>query len=401
MSRAFDLVLFGATGFTGGLTADHLARHVPPGTRWAIAGRDRDRLSAVRAALPAGGPRPELLTADATDPASLRAAAGATRVLASTVGPYLRYGDALVGACAAAGTDYLDLTGEPEFVDRCYLRHHATARATGARLVHCCGFDSVPFDLGVRFTVERLPAGVPLRVAGFVRVSAAFSAGTYQSAVEAFSRVRTAAAVARERRAAERAEAPSAGRRVRGLPGRPHYDRRVGSWALPAPTIDPQVVLRSARALDRYGPDFGYAHYLAPRRLSSAVALTGGAAGLLALAQLPPARKWLLGRVTPGEGPSAERRARSWFRVLFHGEGGGRSVITEVSGGDPGYDETARILAESALCLAFDDLPPAAGQLTPATAMGGALTDRLAAAGLRFRVRRDGDGPAAGARDGA
>lgn len=415
VTERYDIVLFGATGFTGGLTAEYLAGRVPAGTRWALAGRDHGRLAAVRDRLAADAPHrtsadpPELLLADADDPESLRRAAESTRVMVTTVGPFARYGDGLIAACAAAGTDYLDLTGEPEFVDRSYLRHHATARRTGARLIHCCGFDSIPFDLGVHFTVRQLPEGVPLRVESFLRASAAISAGTYHSMVNAVSRLREGAALSRERIAAERAEraasirragdpgtagqlsAAADGRRVRSLRVMPRYDRRVGSWALPAPTIDQQIVLRSARALPDYGPDFSFAHHLAPRRLPSALAIAGGAAGLFAVTQLPPARDWLLGRMASGEGPSPERRERSWFKVLFHGEGGGRGVVTEVSGGDPGYGETAKMLGEAALCAAFDELPPAAGQLTTATAMGDALTARLRAAGITFRVlRREG-----------
>ncbi|MFD3683509.1 saccharopine dehydrogenase family protein [Nocardiopsis sp. NPDC058631] len=390
--RRYDLVLFGATGFTGGLTAEYLARHVPAGTRWALAGRDPDRLAAVRSRLSGSDPAsagPDLLTADADDPESLRAVAEASRVVATTVGPYLRHGDGLVAACARAGTDYVDLCGEPEFVDRTYLRWHGVALASGARIVHSCGFDSVPHDLGVHFTVGRLPAGVPLRVEGFVSASATVSGGTFHSAVTAFSRLGQGAMTARRRRALERREGHGAGggdgaRRVRGLPAVPRREGRLGVWALPLPTIDPQVVLRSARALQRYGPDFSYGHYAAVGRLPNAVGIAGGALALVALSQVRPAREWLLGRKGPGDGPSRERRERSWFRVVFLGEGGGERVVTEVSGGDPGYGETARMLAESALCLAFDDLPPAAGQLTTAAAMGDALTERLA--GLGFRV---------------
>ena len=384
--RTYDIVLFGATGFTGALTAEYLARHAPAGTRWALAGRSPAKLAAVRERLAAIDPALgglDLLTADAGDPAALRAVAEAARVVVTTVGPYIHHGDALAGACAAAGTDYLDLSGEPEFVDATYLRHHATAAASGARLVHCCGFDSIPYDLGVRFTVQQLPEGVPLKVEGFVTASGTFSGGTFHSAVTAFSRLRSGARTARAR---GRAESRPAGRTVRGLPGRPRYERRVGAWALPAPTIDPQIVLRSARALERYGPDFSYGHYLALKRLPVAVGLVGGVGALVALAQLPVTRDWLLGRRRPGEGPSAEKRAKSWFRVVFLGEGGGRRVVTEVSGGDPGYGETAKMLAESALCLAFDDLPATAGQVTTAVAMGEALTGRLIAAGIGFRV---------------
>ncbi|MFF1874117.1 saccharopine dehydrogenase NADP-binding domain-containing protein [Streptomyces sp. CB03911] len=384
--RSYDIVLFGATGFTGELTAEYLARHAPAGTRWALAGRSPAKLAAVRERLAAVDPALaglDLLTADAADPAALRTVAEAARVVISTVGPYLRHGDPLVGACAAAGTDYLDLSGEPEFVDRSYLRHHATAVASGARLVHCCGFDSVPYDLGVRFTVEQLPQGVPVTVQGFVSASATFSGGTFHSVLTVLSRLRPGARAAKER---HRAEPGPAGRRVRGVAGPPRRERRIGAWALPAPTIDPQIVLRSARALERYGPDFGYGHHLAVRRLPAAAGLVAGAGALVVLAQIPPVREWLLGRRRPGEGPSAEKRAKSWFRVVFLGEGGGRRVVTEVSGGDPGYGETAKMLAEAALCLAFDRLPDTAGQVTTAVAMGEALTGRLVAAGIGFKV---------------
>lgn len=390
--RRYDVVLFGATGFTGELTAVYLARHAPAGTRWALAGRNRDKLAAVRSRLAAIDPELaglDLLTAEAEDPKSLRTVAEASGVVATTVGPYLSHGDGLVAACARAGTDYVDLCGEPEFVDRTYLRQHAAAVGSGARLVHCCGFDSIPHDLGVHFTVRQLPQGVPIRVEGFVSASAALSGGTLHSALTVCSRLGSGARTARLRRAGERdgRKGGSAERRVRGLPAVPRREGRLGVWALPLPTIDPQVVLRSARALERYGPDFSYGHYTPVERLPVAVGIACGALALVALSQVPPARDWLLGRRAPGEGPSPERRARSWFRVVFLGQGGGERVITEVSGGDPGYGETAKMLAESALCLAFDDLPPVAGQLTTATAMGDALTERLIAAGLGFRVR--------------
>jgi short subunit dehydrogenase-like uncharacterized protein len=152
------------------------------------------------------------------------------------------------------------------------------------------------------------------------------------------------------------------------------------------PSIDPQHVLRSARALDRYGPEFTYSHYLVVKRLSSAAALAGGIGAAIALAQLPPTRKLLLRYRAAGEGPSEERRERAWFKDTFVGEGGGKRVITEVSGGDPGYTETAKMLAECALCLTNDELPRRAGQLTTAVAMGQALIDRLVRAGIVFRV---------------
>jgi len=299
------------------------------------------------------------------------------------VGPYVAYGEELVAACADTGADYLDLTGEPEFVDLMYVRHDARARETGARLVHACGFDSVPHDLGAYFTVRQLPEGVPLTVDGFVTADAMFSGGTFASALNQFARGRQMVAAARDR---GRHEPRLVGRRAAAPTGTPRYAPEVGAWALPLPTIDAQIVRRSAKALERYGPDFRYRHYAAVRRLPVAVGGVAAVGALFAAAQVPPARRWLSGRVRPGDGPSAEKRAKSWFSVRFVGEGGGRRVFTEVAGGDPGYDETAKMFAESALSLAFDDLPETSGQVTTAVAMGDALIERLRRAGITFRV---------------
>jgi short subunit dehydrogenase-like uncharacterized protein len=383
--RPLDIVLFGATGFTGGLTAEYLARLAPEGTRWALAGRSPDRLARVRERLAAIDPacaELELLEADAADADALRAVAERTHVVATTVGPYLEHGEPLVAACAQAGTDYADLTGEPEFVDRMYVRHHAAAVASGARLVHACGFDSIPHDLGVLFTVEQLPEDVPITVRGYVSAGGRPSAGTFHSAVTQFSRLRQTGTAYAERRRVE----PRSERKVSSVKEPARYERSLGAWALPLPTIDPQVVKRSAGALERYGPDFSYGHYAAFGQLPVALGTVAGVSAVFALSQLPPTRSWLLGRMKSGDGPSPDRRERSWFRVRFVGEGGGERVVTEVAGGDPGYEETAKMLAESALCLATDDLPPTSGQVTTAVAMGDALIERLRAQGISFEL---------------
>jgi short subunit dehydrogenase-like uncharacterized protein len=381
----YDVVVFGATGFTGALTAEYLAAHAPPETRWAIAGRSRPKLEDLRARLKADVP---VLEADIENPGSLRALAESTKVVITTVGPYFKYGEPLVAACAAAGTAYVDLTGEPEFVDLMWLRYHEQAEETGARLVHSCGFDSIPYDLGALYTVEQLPEGVPLKLEGFIRAGGTFSGGTYATIIESMGRLRQTMATARER---AQLEAKPTGRRVSGSPGIPHRDPTAGGWVLPFPTIDPQTVLRSAQALERYGPDFSYSHYLVLKRLPVLAALAAGAGTVITLAQLPPARK-VMQKLVPasGEGPSAEQRAKNWFRFRVVGEGGGRRVVVQLSGGDPGYGETSKMLAESALCLAHDELPELAGQLTPAVAMGDALIQRLQRAGIEFKVLESG-----------
>jgi short subunit dehydrogenase-like uncharacterized protein len=339
----------------------------------------RDRLTEID---PSAGDRP-LLVADVGDPASIRSLADSAKVVITTVGPYIHYGEPLVAACAAAGTDYVDLTGEPEFVDLMWLRYHEQAQRSGARLVHSCGFDSIPHDLGALFTVQQLPQDAPIKLEGFVRAGGTFSGGTYHSAVHVMARLRQGRRVAAQRR---RLEGRPDGRRIRGMRAFPHHDGDAGGWVVPAPTIDPITVLRSARALDRYGPDFSYGHYLVAKRLPAAGALIAGAGTVVALAQLAPTRNLLLKLKDPGDGPTPEQRAKAWFTVRFRAQALGRELVTEVSGGDPGYGETSKMLAESALCLAHDALDDNAGQLTPAVAMGQALIDRLVGAGIGLRT---------------
>jgi short subunit dehydrogenase-like uncharacterized protein len=384
--RRYDLALFGATGFTGGLTAAYLAAHAPKDLRWALVGRSRGKLEAVRARLTEespDAPSPDLVEADAADRGALATVAESAKVVVTTVGPYALYGEPLVGACAAAGTDYCDLTGEPEFVDRMWVLHHAEAERSGARLVHCCGFDSIPHDLGVYLTVKQLPEGVPLTVNGYVRTGATFSGGTYHTAINGFARARQTLGAAKERR---RAEQRPSNREIHSSSPGIRRNPDLGGWVVPLPTIDGAIVRRSAAALDRYGPDFTYGHHMVAKRLSTLAALGAGIGTAFGLAQLPPTRKLLLKVKDPGQGPDEAERARSWFRVRFVGEGGGKRVVTEVSGGDPGYGETSKMLAESALCLAFDELPQTAGQVTTAEAMGDALLARLRDAGIAFTV---------------
>src|SRR6201996_24697 len=286
--REYDFVLFGATGFTGGLTADYLAAHGPTNLRWALAGRNRAKLEAVAARLAAPPPPvlpPALLEADAADAPALARIAESTRVVITTVGPYALYGAPLVAACAAAGTDYVDLTGEPEFVDRMYVENDAAAKASGARLVHCCGFDSVPHDLGAYFTLLQLPEGVPVRIEGYVRSNAQFSGGTYHSAINGFARGRQTFAAARARKAAE---PRPAGRQVHAAKARSPRDEPLRAGPAPLPTIDGPIVRRSAALVDRYGPDFTYGHNVVARRLATIGGVAPGGGGGPRPPPIPP-----------------------------------------------------------------------------------------------------------------
>jgi short subunit dehydrogenase-like uncharacterized protein len=374
--RPYAVTLLGATGFTGRLTAAHLARRLAgTTTSWAIAGRSRDKLEALAADLPG---EPDVVVADVQDPASLRAMAERTQVVATTVGPYALHGMPVAEACVAAGTEYADITGEPAFVHELRERFDAPAREAGIRLVSCCGFDSVPHDLGVRFTVAHLPDDAPTTVRGYVHATGTFSGGTAASAVNAI------ASRALPRGGGGRRDGV---REVASVRPTIHRVPELGAWGVPLPTIDPVIVLRSARVLDGYGRRFRYGHFAEVGSLPMVAAGVAGVTGLAAMASTPPTRK-LLEKLLPdpGEGPSEERRARSRFRVTFLGGAGEQRVVTRVSGGDPGYDETSKMLGEAALSLALDGRGDAAGHCTPAVALGEHYQARLQQQGLVFEV---------------
>ena len=388
--RPYDIVLFGATGFTGGLTAEYLARHAPAGLRWALAGRNPAKLAAVRDRLAAIDPalaELPLLTADVDRRrrrcARSRRAPGCwpppsarTCTTASRWSPRV----------PRAGTDYLDITGEPEFVDLMYVRHHAeavrTGRPAGARL----RFRLDPARPG-RLVHGPAAAGRTCRSrwTGSSGPAATFSAGTYHSALTAFSRYRG-------RRSAGGA-GPPGGRAPTGRPPGPRGARpaarsaALGMWAVPLPTIDPQVVRRSAAARPEYGPDFRYRHFAAVKRLPTVLLAGGGARrGIVGLVKLPPTRRWLLGRLASGQGPSAAAAGE------VAGSGSGSSATAAAAGRHRGLRRRSRLRRDRqdarrvGALPGVDELPATAGQVTPVTAMGDALLDRLVKAGMTFRV---------------
>ena len=384
--RDYDLVLLGATGFTGGLVAEDLTRQLGASDlRWAIAGRNPDKLAAVRQrleAIDAAGAPDGVEQVDVTDLVGLLDLTARTRALATTVGPYARHGELVVQACVRNGVDYVDITGEPAFVELLRSRYDRDAARQGVRIVNCCGFDSIPHDLGAQLAVEQLPDDAPIRLRGFVSMKGRFSGGTYASAINAIAGGDSLSFVPPD---------PGPGRKVGLLPRRISHEPAVDGWALPMPTIDPQVVLRSAAALSSYGPDFRYGHYMRVSTLPAAGGVLAGVGVAAGLARLGPTRA-LLDRLAPssGEGPDETTRERSRFAVVLLGEADGERTRVEVSGGDPGYTETSRMLSEALRSLVEDTeaLPDTAGVLTPATAFGPVLRERLQARGMRFEVVR-------------
>ena len=384
VSRSYEIVIFGATGFTGGMVAEYLAKHAPAGLKWAIAGRSRQKLEAVKKRLAALGPGASdlgVIEASVDDDASLERMAAETRVLVTTVGPFIDYGEPVVRACVKQGTDYIDSTGEPNFLNLLLGRYGEQAARGKVRVVPSCGFDSIPADLGTLFTVKQLPSDQPIRLAGYLRVQAAFSGGTERSAIKSLAPPPPGVEPMRP--------SPGAGRRVALSKGKVERRPDLGGWAAPLPTIDRSIVLRSAATIERYGPDFSYSHN-AIHSSFIILLLAAWFFGWLALiAKIGPLRELLLKLVKKsGQGPTQEQMSKAWFKLALVAECGEKTLRTEVSGGDPGYVETSRMLAESALCLARDrdSLPARAGVLTPAEAMGDALLERLQRAGMSFKV---------------
>lgn len=405
--RELDVLVHGATGFVGRLLAARLSEHAPPGTRVGLSGRLLERLAEVRESLGEVAVEWPLVVVDSADEVALAAAVRRTQVVASTVGPYARHGMPLVAACAAAGTDYVDLTGEVLFMRRSIDAHDALARSTGARIVHACGFDSVPSDLGVLVLHEHAVAHRlgTLGPTTFLLTGArgGVSGGTVDSMREQVRQMSGDPAARRvvadpyslsPDRAAEPAD--TAADRDRFVP---QWDAALGVWLAPfvMASVNTRVVRRSNALLDHaYGPGFRYREAIRVKgRLAGApvaAGIAGTTVGVAAAMALPPARA-LLDRVLPkvGSGPDEAAREKGYFAVQVHTTTStGRRLVASVKAkGDPGYAATSVMLAESALALALDRklLPQRAGVLTPATAIGPVLIDRLRAAGFTLEVR--------------
>lgn len=404
--RKYDVVLFGATGFTGKLVAEYLARSASP-LRWAIAGRNREKLEAVRAGL--GGPAaaaPPVLVADSADRPALDAIAREARVVCSTVGPFALHGRELVAACVEAGTDYCDSTGEPQFVRAMIDLHHARARQTGARIVPCCGFDSEPSDLGtllVQHHAREAHGDACAEVRHYVRIrGGAISGGTAASMVqimEEASRDRAVRELLTDPYALDPEHGPNGSRQPDGPRG-PSFDPDVARWVGPfvMAAINVRVVRRTNAMLGyAWGRDFRYREGMlfgsGPRGWMRATSMTAGIGAAMGAMAIAPVRR-LAARTAlprPGEGPSKEKRDASSFESRFVGvrEGAPERIFATVRGvGDPGYGETAKMLGESALCLAFDraSTRTEGGILTPASCLGMTLVERLRRAGMTFQI---------------
>ena len=409
-SRPHDVVLWGATGFTGQLVAEYLVEHMKEtGLRLALAGRNTTKLEKVRkhlAAIDGTAAELPLLVGDSFDADALDAIARSTGVVCTTVGPYAKYGAELVRACVKNGTDYCDLTGETQFIRRMMDAHHEEAKRTGARIVHCCGFDSIPSDLGTLMMQNAMHErhGVWAHEVKFVmgESKGALSGGTFASMMHLLEEATRDPSVRRimghpyalnpegERKGPD-------GSDQRGV----RFDADLGLWTGPflMAGVNTRVVRRSHALLGYpWGKDFSYSESMSfgegLKGRATAAAVAGGLVGLMVAGAFGPTRKLLEKRgPAPGEGPSEKQREEGFFRVrlVAKADKNGKPIVLRgmVEGKkDPGYGETAKMLGESATCLALDGahLTSEGGVLTPASAMGTVLLRRLRAAGMSFDV---------------
>lgn len=414
--RPFDVVVWGATGFAGRLVAEHLASR--QGLRWAMAGRNRAKLEVTRDEIAArfpGAAEVPLLVGDADDPTSLEAIASQARVVASTVGPFAKLGEPIVAACLKSRTDYCDSTGEPHFVRRIIDAHHEAARAANVRIVPTCGFDSIPSDLGTFVLAEHAREQHGRALAEVRAYVTAARGGVSGGTVASVLQLMDAAAQDRDLRrmlvdpyalSPDRANDLDTDRPDRLAP---RWDEQAGGWAAPwlMAGINTRIVRRSNALLGhRYGKGFRYEEALLARGrvagAAQAAAISAAfAAAFTVLGTSAAARRFAEKRFPPpGEGPPRAARDAGFFAMRLYGvleddtratsgERSRASLVARVEGkGDPGYAATSRMVGESALCLAQDPPVPGfeGGVLTPATAMGTRLVERLRGAAVTFEV---------------
>lgn len=404
-SRQYDLVVCGATGFTGRLVIEYLNRNHPQGgmLRWAASGRDPGKLQQVLSEVAGTAHAIPVIVADNNDSSSLKSLAASTRVVLTTVGPYAKFGTPLVEACVEAGTHYCDLSGEPQWMRRMIDGYQDAAAASGARIVHSCGFDSIPSDFGVWFLQRESQKvyGQPCRkIRMLVRaMKGGASGGTIASLTAAMDEARKDRNIARILVDPYALNPPG----ERSGPDRRDqtgvlYDEQAGTWTAPfiMAGINTKIVRRS-NALTGYpwGRDFQYSEAVMTgpgvTGWSKAAMMTGGLGAFMFANAHQLSRKFVVNRLVPkpGEGPTHTERENGFFRLIFFGTlADGKLVRASVTGDrDPGYGSTSKMLSESAICQALDALPVRGGFWTPVSAMGEALFKRLTEkAGIKFEL---------------
>lgn len=376
MERKYDLVIFGATGFTGKIICSYINSHQDAkDLNWAIAGRNENKLKSILKSLGKANQQIDFLVVDSFKKESIDGMCKDAVVVVSTVGPYSIYGEYLVESCVKHGTHYLDLTGEPHFVNKVRERFSREAVSSGSIVLNCCGFESIPADIGSYIAVKRLK-DKDAQIENYLLTRGKISGGTWASFLNSLS--------SKSLMVQSNTKPKKKQKKTKKI----FFNRRFKKWALVFPVVDRDIVRKSGRFFD-YGPDFSFRQFILFKSFSSMVAIVLGVMLISFFAKLGFIRDWLGSYIPSGAGPSESERKGHWFKSTFIAKSQNAKVEVEISGGDPGYEETAKFISESALCilLSKDKLVNDRGVLTSMECMGDLLISRLTSSGIKINVK--------------
>jgi len=371
MNKEYDIIIFGASGFTGELICNYLSQHKDKSKiRWAISGRNSKKLNKLSEKYSINQ-----ISANSFNQESLNAMCAQTELVISTVGPYDIYGEKLVKACINNQSHYLDLTGEPSFVKKIYNKYAKSAKNNNVIIMHCCGFESIPPDLGTYLTVKELDSD-NIDITYYLKTKGKISGGTWASFLNSI----TSKQPIIDKNRGDRKD------KVKKL----FYSNRFKKWALFFPVIDKYIVMKSSKAFNEYGNNFSFKEYILLPSLFSAISLILGIGIISIMGRFNILRKFLLNRIPSGQGPSLEEQKKHWFKVTVIGKTDKKEVETVISGGDPGYGETSKFISEMALCILLqkDSLIKKEGILTPVECSGDLLKERLINANINISTSK-------------
>ena len=367
MNREYDLIIFGASGFTGRLISSYIASHKDtPNIKWAIAGRDRDKVTKI-----AEKYLVDAIIADSFDLESLDSMCKKTKLVITTVGPYSIYGENLVYSCIQNGTHCLDLTGEPDFVTSISKKYKHLATENNSIIIHCCGLESIPADIGAYETVK-LMEGERKDLTFYLKTKGQISGGTWASFLNSISNPKTSIIQSKSK----------SNRKTKKL----FYSKRFKKWALIFSVIDKYIVMKSSRGSKEYGKQFSFNQYVLQKSLFSTIVLISSIFLVGLIAKFTPIRNKLINLIPSGTGPSKEKREKNWFDITVIGKQGNMEAITTIKGGDPGYGETSKFISELALAIILDynKLNNTKGVISPAECGGKIFLERLINSNIKF-----------------
>ena len=367
VDKKYDIIVYGASGFTGKLICDYLYHHHDSkNLKWAIAGRNKSKLSSISKKY-----NIDLFVANSFDMDSLNLITAETKLIISVVGPYSLYGKKLIESCINNRCHYLDLTGEPDFVH--FVEHNYSEKANNNNviLMNCCGFESIPPDIGTYYTIKKLK-DQNAKVKTFLKTKGKISGGTWASFLNSFTSKKPIIKTSNK------------GEKVKKI----FYVKELKKWALIFPVIDKHIVRKSAKNLN-YGKDFSFNEYILFNSLFKIIGLIISIGFIGFLAKFKFFRNWLTSFIPSGNGPNKEERRKHWFELKIFAYTKTEQIITTVSGGDPGYGETSKFISEMALCiiLDYDRLNSNKGVITPAQCGGDLMIERLINANIKFNYK--------------